>query len=82
MTTGSTRFWHPFSDMRNVVGNELILDRGEGAWVWDRAGRRYYDATASLWYCNVGHGRDELADAAARQMRRLELVFDLRQPCE
>ena len=72
MTTGSTRFWHPFSDMSNVAGNEVILDRGEGAWVWDRAGRRYYDATASLWYCNVGHGRAELADAAARQMRRLD----------
>ena len=45
--------------------------RGEGAYVFDDAGRRYLDATASLWYCNVGWGRDEIAEAAARQMREL-----------
>ncbi len=50
----------------------MVLDRAEGVWLWDEAGRRYYDATASLWYCNVGHGRAELADAAAKQMRRLD----------
>jgi adenosylmethionine-8-amino-7-oxononanoate aminotransferase len=72
MTQAPTRFWHPFSDMAKVAGHEIILDRAEGVWLWDRAGRRYYDATASLWYCNVGHGRSELADAAARQMRRLD----------
>src|SRR6266536_1756377 len=67
------RFWHPFADMRAVVANgELLIDRGEGAHVFDTAGRRYVDATASLWYCNVGHGRREIADAAAEQMRRLE----------
>ena len=33
--------------------------------------RPYLDATASLWYCNVGWGRTEIADAAAAQMRRL-----------
>lgn len=72
MTQASTRFWHPFSDMSQVIGHEVVLDRGEGAWVWDREGRRYYDATASLWYCNVGHGRTELAEAAATQMLRLD----------
>jgi putrescine aminotransferase len=67
------RFWHPFADMRAVVANgELVIDRAEGAHVYDTAGRRYVDATASLWYCNVGHGRREIADAAAQQMRRLE----------
>ena len=45
--------------------------RGEGAYVFDDAGRRYLDATAVLWYCNVGCGRDEIAEAAARQMRAL-----------
>jgi putrescine aminotransferase len=72
MTQSSTRFWHPFSDMSRVAGHEVVLDRAEGVWLWDDAGRRYYDATASLWYCNVGHGRAELADAAAKQMRRLD----------
>jgi putrescine---pyruvate transaminase len=68
----SQRFWHPFADMRSVVtAGELVIDRGESACIWDAAGRRYIDATASLWYCNVGHGRREIADAAAAQMRRL-----------
>src|SRR5262245_1299361 len=50
---------------------ELILDRAEGTHVWDEAGKRYLDATAALWYCNVGYGRDEIVDAAAAQMRRM-----------
>jgi adenosylmethionine-8-amino-7-oxononanoate aminotransferase len=50
---------------------ELLLDRAEGVTVWDEDGRRYVDACASLWYCNVGYGRDEIVDAAAAQMRRL-----------
>ncbi len=50
---------------------ELVLASGEGAYVVDESGRRYLDAAAGLWYCNVGHGRREIADAAAEQMRRL-----------
>ena len=65
------RLWHPFSDMTVVAGHELVLERGEGVWVWDTKGRRYLDATAGLWFCNVGHGRAELAEAGAFQMRRL-----------
>jgi len=65
-------FWHPFADMAAVeAGGELVVDRGQGIHVWDAQGRRYLDATASLWYCNVGYGRDEIADAASAQMRRL-----------
>jgi putrescine aminotransferase len=63
--------WHPFADMAKVPGQEVTLVSGEGAWVTDDQGRRYLDASGSLWYCNVGHGRAELADAAAAQMRRL-----------
>jgi putrescine---pyruvate transaminase len=67
-----TRFWHPYADMSRVNGQEFVLSRGEGAWVWDESGRKYFDATASLWYCFVGHGRPELAEAAANQIKRLE----------
>src|SRR5258706_12174929 len=49
----------------------LVLTRGEGVHVWDADGHRYLDATAGLWFCNVGYGRDEIADAAAAQMREL-----------
>src|SRR5918996_2550156 len=65
-------YWHPFADMAAVAsGGELVLDRGEGSYVWDVDGKRYLDATASLWYCNVGWGRDAIGDAAAAQMARL-----------
>ncbi len=67
-----TRFWHSFADMAALAsGGELVIDRGEGVHVWDEQGRRYLDATAGLWYCNVGYGRGEIADAVARQIRRL-----------
>jgi adenosylmethionine-8-amino-7-oxononanoate aminotransferase len=67
-----TRFWHPFADMGAVRGKELVIERGEDVWVWDAEGRRYLDATASLWYCNVGHGRPEIAAAVAAQLSKLE----------
>ncbi len=64
--------WHPFSNMSTVEANgEFTLTRGEGVYVYDAAGKRYLDATAGLWYANVGHGRQELADIAARQMSAL-----------
>ncbi len=49
----------------------VIFDHGEGVWLTDVRGRRYIDALASLWNVAVGHGRTELADAAAEQMRKL-----------
>jgi len=52
--------------------SELVIDRGQDVWVWDATGRRYLDATASLWYANVGHGRPEIAEAIAQQVTRLE----------
>lgn len=67
-----TTFWHSFADMAAVEsGGELVIDRGEGAHVWDEEGRRYLDATAALWYCNVGYGQEEIAEAAYRQLLRL-----------
>jgi putrescine aminotransferase len=67
-----SRLWHPFADMGAVRSSELVLERGEDVWVWDSDGTRYLDATASLWYCNVGHGRPEIAAAVAEQLGRLE----------
>jgi putrescine---pyruvate transaminase len=67
----ATSFWHPFSNMSHVRDHTVSIVRGEGATVWDADGRAYIDATAALWYCNVGHGRAELAEAAAKQMREL-----------
>jgi putrescine---pyruvate transaminase len=48
-----------------------IYVRGRGATVFDLGGHEYLDGLAGLWNVNVGHGRAELADAAAQQMREL-----------
>src|SRR5918997_3114734 len=66
-----TAFWHPFAAMGAVRRAEFVVTRGEDVWVWDEAGRRYLDATASLWCVNVGHGRAEIVEAVAAQMREL-----------
>ena len=52
----------------------VIYDRGEGVWLTDVRGRRYIDALASLWNVAAGHGRGELAEAAAAQMRKAAFV--------
>ena len=64
-------FWHPFAAMGTVDGHELVVDRGEGVYVYDTDGKRYLYGTASLWYCNVGYGRTQITDAVAAQMQRL-----------
>jgi adenosylmethionine-8-amino-7-oxononanoate aminotransferase len=67
-----TSLWHPFADMASVEAEGVLtLVHGEGGYVFDDQGRRFLDATASLWYCNVGWGRREIAEAAAAQMREL-----------
>jgi adenosylmethionine-8-amino-7-oxononanoate aminotransferase len=63
--------WNPFADMASVPGHEVVIVHGQGSTVFDAEGRAYLDALASLWYCNVGYGRAELAEAAAAQMRNL-----------
>jgi putrescine---pyruvate transaminase len=70
--TATTRFWHPFADMGAVSQRELVIERGEGVHVYDSDGKQYLDGTASLWYANIGHGRAEVAEAVAAQMRTLE----------
>ena len=47
-------------------GREVVIRDGGGRLADRTNGRRYLDATAALWYCNVGYGRGEIADAVAR----------------
>ena len=53
-------------------GGEMpLIVRGEGHKIWDSHGREYIDGLAGLFVVQVGHGREELAEAAARQAREL-----------
>jgi adenosylmethionine-8-amino-7-oxononanoate aminotransferase len=48
-----------------------IITRGEGCYVYDEKGRRYLDGLSALFCVNAGHGRAELGEAAARQVKEL-----------
>ena len=78
-TTATSRFWHPFADMGAVSQRELLIERGEGVWVYDADDRRYLDGTASLWYANIGHGNREVADARRRADAPPGGLLDLRR---
>ena len=52
----------------------VVLDRGEGVWVWDVEGNRYLDMLASYSAVNQGHRHPEIIAAAREQMDRLTLT--------
>jgi adenosylmethionine-8-amino-7-oxononanoate aminotransferase len=51
-----------------------IIVRGDGCYVWDVHGNRYLDGLSALFCVNSGHGRSELGDAAAAQVRELDFI--------
>jgi adenosylmethionine-8-amino-7-oxononanoate aminotransferase len=64
--------WSAQAHMPSVLGRQLVIERGEGSYVFTTDGRRLFDGTAGLWHANVGHSHPELARAAYDQMMRLE----------
>ena len=64
-------FLHPFAAPATPESEFIDIVGGEGATVRDAAGREYIDALASLWYCQIGHGRTEMRDAVSEQMTDL-----------
>ena len=63
---------HPFSTQTDLASDGVrVIKRGEGVWLTDSEGHRILDGMAGLWCVNIGYGRRELADVAARQMREL-----------
>jgi acetylornithine/N-succinyldiaminopimelate aminotransferase len=66
---------------RNVVPSyarfDLVLERGEGSYVWDIEGNRYLDMGGGIAVCALGHAHPEIADALHRQARKLTHVSNL-----
>ncbi len=62
----------PFSDYKQLkeVGPRIIT-RSSGVYLWDSEGNKILDGMSGLWCVAIGYGREELADAAAKQMREL-----------
>ena len=56
----------------NDGGHVPVIVKGEGAYIWDDQGRKYLDGLSGLFVVNAGHGRDEIADAMAKQAKELE----------
>ena len=64
--------WMHFTRMSSYATNPVpTIERGEGAYIWDTNGKKYLDALSGLFVVQVGHGREELALAAAEQARKL-----------
>src|SRR5262245_53589142 len=60
---------HPFTDHADLHAHGThVIERAEGCYVTDEAGRRLLDGLAGLWCVNVGHGRAEIAAAVHAQM--------------
>jgi putrescine---pyruvate transaminase len=68
----SHAFLHPFADPAKAEEEFINIIRAEGSMLYDDAGKGYIDGLASLWYCQVGHGRTEIVDAVATQLRILD----------
>jgi adenosylmethionine-8-amino-7-oxononanoate aminotransferase len=56
----------------NDGGHVPVIVKGEGAYIWDDQGRKYLDGLSGLFVVNAGHGRDEIADAMAKQAKELD----------
>jgi adenosylmethionine-8-amino-7-oxononanoate aminotransferase len=64
--------WMHFTRMGAYRDHELpVIVKGDGCYVWDEHGKRYLDGLSALFCVNAGHGRTEIADAAAEQIREL-----------
>ncbi|WP_084124641.1 aspartate aminotransferase family protein [Demequina sp. NBRC 110054] len=64
--------WMHFTDHTRYESADVpIIVRGEGAYIYDDKGKRYLDGLAGLFVSQAGHGRTELAEAAAKQAQEL-----------
>ncbi len=62
---------HMWHHMAPFNPNPLIVTEGNGSWITDIDGNRYLDGMSGIWCVNIGYGRQELADAAYEQLKKL-----------
>jgi putrescine aminotransferase len=74
----------PFSDFKQLKEKgPRIITHAKGVYLWDSEGNKILDGMAGLWCVAIGYGREELADAASKQMRELpyyNLFFQTAHP--
>ena len=63
---------HPYTNLAlHQDKGPLVLERGEGIYVWDNQGKQYIEGLAGLWCTALGFGEKELVQAATEQMNKL-----------
>jgi 4-aminobutyrate--pyruvate transaminase len=66
---------HPYTNLATLrESGPLVLERGEGIFVYDSNGKPYIEGMSGLWCTALGYGNAELAEAAAAQMRKLSFA--------
>ncbi len=74
--TGSSgtleHYWMPFTANRQFKQHPRLLAQAKGMYYQDVDGRPILDATAGLWCCNAGHGRETIAEAVAKQLQQMD----------
>lgn len=69
--------WHPFTQMKDYETDAppLIIDRGEGIYIWDIEGNKYIDGISSWWVNTLGHSHPRLNEALKQQVEKIEHVL-------
>ena len=66
---------HPYTNLATMrETGPLIIERGQGVFVYDTEGKSYIEGMAGLWCTALGYGNEELVEAAAAQMRKLSFA--------
>src|ERR1700719_5056955 len=68
------RIWHPFTNAA-MDAPPLHVARAEGVWLYAKDGRRILDAVSSWWVNLHGHANPRIAEAIAKQARKMEHVI-------
>src|SRR5512139_3435496 len=71
-TADASHYLHPFTDYKSLSAKgSRIITRADNIYLWDSEGHKILDAMSGLWCVNVGYGRQELIDAATKQLETL-----------
>jgi putrescine aminotransferase len=69
------QLWHPFSQMQKILGAQnIVVERGEGPYLFDQNGKRYLNLTSCLWNAPLGLGRKDIIEAINRQLGELSFA--------
>ena len=67
-----SHYLHPFTDYKDLAEKKSrIITRADSVYIYDADGNQILDGMSGLWCVNAGYGRDELVDAAEKQLREL-----------